>query len=369
MNDSRPTDRLAPDAPKVPSLTGTVSDGKSLLSDKLAAPGGGTGLSTLDILRNNKLLNGAGLKPADTTAKPADTAVKATDTTKTTDKSAAPTDKVLREAVDGVLTVDFGEKDFDKIIAQKNYHTLRIKGLPKDVEPRSWMDDKGIYFWFKKVPNGASPDDKAPHYFPSNCQKILIDIWDGKQYKPYEKLADELRVSAVQAYLQEQNKVGFASYTNATNPLKYVERMAQISAKALELEEKLLREAAAGSPHNPYFRIYLADVLTAQAAKPIAEAIAQGKPVKWDNPETLKKIDEALVLLQEARTITKRFGDIRVVNEQMQPPLSPFGLNRYSYNPDFYWSGAAFQAYRRETGLSWMKGLIKTGVLNNFELP
>jgi hypothetical protein len=143
--------------------------------------------------------------------------------------------------------------------------------------------------------------------------------------------------------------------------------MGEVSGTALEYQAKLLRDGAAASPSNPYFHIYLADVLAAQAIQPVVADIVAGKQAYFDNPYTNGKIEEALKEVQAARLVTQRYGDI-LKPPTYEIPLSPFSLNPYSYNPDYYWSGASYQAATREVQLRMLQGAIKLGKLP-IELP
>ncbi len=301
-----------------------------------------------------------------TVTTPVDTRKPVADATRTTDASAKPGDAPAKKPVNGILELDYGDKafDIDKSLAQKDYHTLKIKGLPETVRLRPWVDEGGYFFWFEK-----GNDSGAKHYFPPNLVTLQIDVWKGKQYKPVTKPAEELRISACQGALHEENKYGFASFDNRSDAYRYGEKMAAIADKALDLQEKALREGAAAAPKNPYFRIYLADVLVARAMKPVIDGVKAGKDVKFDNPETIKRIDEALEELKKATEITRRYGDVRKgPNTTLQPPLMPFGLNRDYYNPDAYWSGAAYQSFQRGVALTLVRTLIKSGALK-IELP
>lgn len=308
-------------------------------------------------------------KPADTgtTGKTTDTTTRVVDTTTradATDASAKVSDAAIPKPVRGVLELEYGDPNFDKAIQQKDYHTLKIKGLPEGVELKPWVDTGGYFFWFK---NGN--DSRAHHYFPANVQTVQIEVFTGKHYKPYVKPAEELRISAAQGALYEENKSGFSSYDNRTHPYRYAEKMSEVADKALDLQEKALREGAAASPRNPYFRIYLADILLARAVKPVIEGVKAGKDIKFDNDETMKRINEAIEELKKAEEITYKYGDVKKgPNLQLQRPLSPFGLNPYYYNPDFYWSGAAYQAFQRRVTLEAVKTLIRSGALK-IELP
>lgn len=312
------------------------------------------GLSTVDVLKTPAVgRNTPGRSPWDgpVTLPPTDRP----------ERPPAPVNK-------GVLEVTYGEQDFDAKIAQNNYNKLVIKGLPKDLSPSPWVDStgNGYFFWLK---NQKNPDasDRNKHFFPPNLKEIEIAQYQGNIYKPVMINVDEMRISASQAYMRSQNQDGFGSYRGTTDAYTYAANMSKIAGTSLQYQENLLREAGKNSPSNPYFHIYLADVLAAQSIQPVIEALANGKTAYFDNPETRKKLDEAIKETQTALMITRQYGDI-VKPPNYEMPLSPFGLNPYSYNPDYYWSGASYQAARREVQLTMLRQMISLGRLP-MELP
>lgn len=269
----------------------------------------------------------------------------------------------------GVIELTYGERDFDTKLAQSNYSKVVIKGLPKDMLPSPWIDEengKGFFFWLK---NQKNPDasDRNRHYFPANLKQIEIAQYQGHIYKPIMINVDEMRIAASQAFMRKQSDSGFASYRNTTDVFTYAQNMSKVAGRALEYQERLLREGASAAPTNPYFHIYLADVLAAQAIQPVIQDLANGKQAYFDNPYTNAKLDEAIKEVQAARVLTQRYGDI-VKPPAYEMPLSPFSLNPYSYNPDYYWSGAAYQSSIREMQLIMLKKAVVLGKLP-IELP
>ena len=221
----------------------------------------------------------------------------------------------------------------------------------------------------ERVPVNGVLDGRCPemagtpvhHYLPANLKEIEVNGVKGS--------ADELRIQASQFFMEEQNgiKNGFASINNNTNSLEYAQRMAQVAAGALNLQEQALRQGVQGSPNNPYFCIYLSDTLVGQAMQSVIQDIKSGRNVNSNNPTTLKKIDEAIEQTRQAREVAARYGNTYVPSAQMMP-LSPYALNPYFFNPDLYWGGALYQACQREVGLKVIRNLITSGALK-FELP
>lgn len=280
--------------------------------------------------------------------------------TRTTDNATGAAGRVTDRSPTpraGVAQLDYADQSFDQKLAGINAPTLQINGLPKGVQINSWIDDKGVFFWYN---NGA--DGRSHHYLPNNLKSIEVN--------GVHQDVDEMKIQASQAYLAEQDhsRVGFAAINGRTNPIEYAERMSGISDQALHLEEKTLREAAINSPNNPYFPIYLADTVVAQAFKPIVNQVTGGQDkVDLNNPYTLGKLDEALQMLKYAEKIASKHGNLVAPNTEMAPGLYPFALNPHFHNPDMYWSGALYQAYQREVTLTLLKTYIQhSGTL---ELP
>lgn len=303
-------------------------------------PASGTGMNSLDILGRR------GFPAGDT-------------------KNSSGFDQIagnLAPVKNGVMELNYGDPNFDAKLAQSNYSKVVINGLPKDLRPSPWVDEqagKGFFFWLK---NERNPDasDRSRHYIPSNLKEIEIAQYQGNIYKPVVINADEMRIAASQAYMRKQNDSGFASYKNTTDVMTYAQNMSSVAGDVLAYQEKLLREGAQASPTNPYFHIYLSDVLTAQSIQPVIQSFKAGGQINFDNPQTNAKLDEAIREVQAAREITRRYGDV-LQPPAYEMPLSPFSLSPYSYNPDYYWSGASYQAAIREVRLRVLKQLVKTG--------
>jgi hypothetical protein len=334
-------------------LNTSLQDDASRIIRNSFGNGANGGLSTVEVF--NK-------PPAQTT----DRTVPRVDVQTNNDRTADP--ERFRSAIkNGVMELTYGDPDFDAKLRSRDYHTLKLKGLPEKMQPAPWVDGdgKGYFFWFKHQDDKINPNlsDRTRHYFPTNLKKLEIERQVGHHFKPENVDVDEMRIAATQVFMKNQNKTGFASYGEGTSALKYAQRMGEVSLEALTYQEKLLREAADTSPKNPYFRIYLSDVLAGQAAQPIIDGMMNNRPVRWDNPDTIRKLDEAIVEIQKAQRIIQTYGDFRVPVTQETPP-SPFMWG----NSDYYWSGASYQAYRREVQLQMLKGLARLGQIP-IELP
>jgi hypothetical protein len=257
----------------------------------------------------------------------------------------------------GVLELTYGEPQFDQKLAAGNYHTLRLKGLPQGVAISSWVDNNGFYMWFK---NGH--DNRQPHYLPPGLKTIEVG--------GYTQNVDEMRIQASLSAMQEADRArqGFTAVNERTNPLEFAKRMGGLGWEHLHMQENALRQAAQGSPNNPYFSLYLSDILVAQAFKPIMDQLNQGASrIDLNTPWTQQKLAEAAQEAVKAEQIARQYGGVRHPNMEIMPGLHPFGLNRYSYNPDMYWSGALYQGFRRETQIKLLQQYIAR--FSSVELP
>lgn len=258
------------------------------------------------------------------------------------------------------LELRYGDPDFQAKLAGSRADTLKITGLPANVGISEWADDKGFFIWFA--------DGQAQHqrmYLPSSFKNIEVN--------GYKQNVDELKLMTADSMMAEskgtKGQPGFYSFSGRTSPLDYGKKLAGIAGQSLVAEEKFLRDGIASSPNNPYFHIYLSDVLLAKAIQPVLQQLQSNQPLQTNNPQTLALIDESIKEAKLAQQYSAQGGNLRVPDTQRSPLMSPFGLNPYFYNPDLYWGGALYQSYQREVSLTMLKGLIQAGVLDKLELP
>jgi hypothetical protein len=273
-----------------------------------------------------------------------------TDTTRPGDRPVQPGS--------GTIELSYNDPQFDQKLWNGNYSTLRIKDYPQNgVAISSWVDNNGFYMWYK---GGA--DNRKPHYLPPGLKTIEVNN--------YTQNVDEMRIQASLSSIQEADraKQGFTAVNERTNPLDFAKRMGGLGAEQLAMQEKVLRQAADASPNNPYFRLYLSDVLLAQAFKPIMDQVANGSSrVDLNTPYTQQKLTEAAQEAVKGERIAQQYGGVRYPNMTAMPGMFPFYLNQHSYNPDLYWSGALYQGYRREAQIKLLQGYIQQ--FSSVELP
>jgi len=197
------------------------------------------------------------------------------------------------------LTLSMFDKDFDaklQTAARNNpqdFDKLKITDIPANVKVNYWQDPKGLFVWFENGPDGAKK-----HYLPPN----LLNIELPQQTKTVEAIRLDVNrnyAAATFSNLQTFDRSFNPSYDGGASSLKYFASMSRLGDDALLKQETALRDAAKTSD-NPYYKIYLADVLTAAAVKPIINDFLKNGTADLNNPVTLRKLDEAISVLDAA---------------------------------------------------------------------
>lgn len=288
-------------------------------------------------------------------------------------KTAPPkaSDQVAKYKVEnGALTLSFKELIALSALpaTDKPYSTLKITGAPPSAKAMHWADDSGYYLFFNESKNN--------YHYPRSLK--FVDI-NGQMY---DVERSRLKVSEAAlsqaARMEDTSKNPFASITNPkTDAITYFKRMSQLSGQALDWEERLLRKGVQDT-QNPYFQIYLADVLTMQAMQPLARGFLQGGQISPEQKQAiLDKLAEADKLL--AAAADKSYGPLYQMNRFPQGnvvmPLAPDAFfytppAGVHYNPYYsFWGGAWDQAQRRRAAIAFGTGLIQSNVFKYFELP
>mgnify|MGYP000735614535 CR=1 FL=1 len=276
--------------------------------------------------------------------------------------------------IDRALQLSINDKDFDLKLsyAAKNrpqeFDKLKINDIPANVKVNYWQDPKGLFVWFE---NG--PDNAKKHYLPGNLQNIELT----NQTKTVESIRVDVNrnyAAATFSNLQNFDRSFNPAYDGGASSLKYFASMSQLGETALLKQEAVLREAAKTSD-NPYYKIYLADVLTAAAVKPIINDFLNGGAADLNNPTTLRKLDEAISVLDAAYRDSD--GKLKAVNHypraNIYSPAMPGGAywNAGRYPNDYFgfWAGSYDQAMARQASLKIIRDHIKQNSFPKFELP
>jgi hypothetical protein len=283
-------------------------------------------------------------------------------------------EKIETRIENKALVLSMSDPQFDTKLAwaannqAKEFDTLKITDVPTTVKVNYWQDPHGLFLWFK---DGG--DGNKKHYIPENVTYLEL---------PHEKTTTEqLRIETNENYakhtfndLVDFNRSFNPSYDGGVSSLKYFAGMSGKGSEILDTQEKYLRDAVKDNS-NPYFKIYLADVLTAKAIQPIINSALTSEAVKVDNPTTLSRVDEAISLLDAAnRDSNGQLGAVgRYPQGNVYAPLMP-GVpywNSSLYPDQFYgfWAGSYDQSRMRHAALTLMRNHIVNNSFPQLQLP
>ena len=286
---------------------------------------------------------------------------------------ATPTDQTVKYPVrNGVVEINFN--DLTRLnglpATDGDYSTLKINNVPPGTQILHWADGSGYYFFFQ----GAG--EQNIYHYPRSLR--IIDLGGQRFDLDRSRLKVNEYALAQAAGAQDLQKNPFATVSNPrVDAINYFKNMSRLSAQSLAWQEDILRKGAQDSK-NPYFQIYLADVLTIEAVQPLVRGfLQQGTVTPEQKQQILDKLTEAERQLKQAAEMS--YGPLYQMNRFPQGnvvmPLAPdaqFHLPPPGvyYDPYYaYWGGAWDQAQRRATALAFVKGLIQSNVFNYFELP
>jgi hypothetical protein len=276
--------------------------------------------------------------------------------------------------VNRALVLSMSDVDFDKKLTfagnnkGQEFDKLKITDVPPGVKVNYWQDPKGLFVWFE-----GGPDGNKRHHLPGNLNTIELP----QQSKTVEAIRlDVNRNYAAQTFsgLQTFDSRFNPSYDGGASSLQYFSKMATLGDSALLKQETVLREAAKTSD-NPYYKIYLADVLTASAIKPVINDFLRTGTADLNNPVTLRKLDEAISVLDAAYRDSN--GKLKEVNHYpranayspMMPGAPYWNANRYPGEYYGFWAGSYDQAMARQASLKMIRDHIKQNSFPRFELP
>lgn len=266
----------------------------------------------------------------------------------------------------GTLRFDLGDKNIDAALARPDYRRIEVR-TPPGIQLSHGVDQTGYYFTFDKA-NGESADGKR-HYYPQNAKEMC------ENNKTYNLDAQRLRSNEVSANSSSNQAHYFDNMNHGTPPnafqvVKFADRLSNISKAVLVTQEKSLQDsiraqdADPNSIKNPYFKIYLADVYTAQAMQPLVEQFKATGRINFDNPQTVQRVDMAIrvlnTALQDSRDGLQSTGMKNPTN--VVTPMSPYD---YYYDRDRrvaygFWGGSSDQAQQRLIALNTFRNLLTT---------
>jgi hypothetical protein len=258
------------------------------------------------------------------------------------------------------IELRYGDPDFDRKLQASDARSLTITGMPATVKLHHWMDDNGFFFWLEN-----SADAGKRHYYKSNLHEIWVN---GKAQD-----VDQQRKAVSDAFMAQKSKelgnMGFGGYSGTTDVLSYYRNLGKLSRQVLDKQESFLREGARTS-NDPLYRVYLSDVLVTQAMQPIIDSFDPVKgSTRFDSPETIKKLDEAIEQTRIAQRMSRDYFGRTGRSEppaQLAYPIAP--LYMYMGDPYFAFASTLYQAQRREVAYTYMRELLKSGALNGIEI-
>jgi hypothetical protein len=262
----------------------------------------------------------------------------------------------------GVLHLRYGDANMDRALANPNYDKLQIE-TPQGVQLRNWADQNGYYFWFQNTANGQMVDGQK-HYYPPFVKQLCVNgqvfDLDAQRLKCNEDMAN---FYSKRNYFENLNgrQVQDPNYAVA-----FAGRLSGLSGSVLASEEAMLQQSARNSS-NPYFKIYLADVYTAQAMQPIINQFKETGHIDIANPQTKQRIQMAIDVLNAA--VSDSRNGLAQMNQGVQGnvsmPLDPYEIymNRGLSGYYGFWGGAYDQAMYRASTLTVLQNLIQTSAL------
>ncbi|HEY9778259.1 MAG TPA: hypothetical protein V6C81_31140 [Planktothrix sp.] len=261
---------------------------------------------------------------------------------------------------DSTIHLHYGDANIDRVLeTASNYDTIQID-LPQGVQLKNWTDQNGYYFWIK---NADGSTDGKKHYYPPFAKQICINgqLFDleAQRLKCNEDLANW---GSNRQYFESIPKHG------ADNPYQaaaFAARLSGIDGGILAAEEKSLSDAVQSSG-NPYFKLYLADVYTAQAMQPLIAQFQETGHIKLDNPQTRQRLQMATNVLNavvgDAKNGLQRINKNPPGNASL--PLDPYEIYVDGRNGMYgFWGGAYDQAMARAASLTALQNLIQTSAL------
>lgn len=253
--------------------------------------------------------------------------------------------------INGVIELSYNDRDFErKLMSTDKYDTIRIKELPPGVNIQHWLDEGG-YFMYFKGPDGTRGD--LIHY-PPNARKLsVVDVGSLDLY------AERLRVNDNYA---EKWHGGFKSLQRENEVLSYLANMSTYSDRHLLNQENSLRTSSEWSG-NPYFKIFLADVMAARTMKPIVRQLQDKQMPNIFDRESIARMEFANKVLG----VAERDSKASLAEWPHRPVVTPLGHRQ----PDAYhfFLGAMTQSRVRMGKVNELRQSIQGNRVPSFDVP
>jgi hypothetical protein len=253
--------------------------------------------------------------------------------------------------INGVMELSYNDVDFEKkLMSTDKFDTIRIKELPPGVSIQHWLDEGG-YFMYFKGPAGTRSD--WIHYPPNARTLSVVDKGSLDLY------AERLRVNDNYA---DTHHGGFKSLQRESEVLSYLANMSTFSDRHLAIQENSLRTSSEWSG-NPYFKIFLADVMAARTMKPIVRQLQDKQMPNIFDRESIARMEFANKDLQ----IAERESKNSLREWPNRPVVTPLGHRQ----PDAYqfFLGAMTQSRVRMGKVNELRQSIQGNRVPSFDVP
>lgn len=255
------------------------------------------------------------------------------------------------KVIDGVMELSYNDLDFEKkLISTDKYNTIRIKDLPPGVSIQHWLDEGG-YFMYFKGPAGTRSD--WIHYPPNARELSVVNKGSLDLY------AERLRVNDNYA---DTHHGGFRSLQRESEVLSYLANMSTYSDHHLLIQENSLRTSSEWSG-NPYFKIFLADVMAARTMKPIVRQLQDKQMPNVFDRESIARMEFA----NKALLIAERDSKAALAEWPHRPVVTPLG-HRQSDAYEFYLGGMT-QSRVRAGKVNELRQSIQGNRVPSFDVP
>jgi hypothetical protein len=245
-----------------------------------------------------------------------------------------PEPKVINDC----LTVRYGDQELERrLYSAGKLKTLTINGIPVGIRLTQGVDQRGFYFYFD---DGSS--DFRRYYHPKGLREIRIN----SQFIN----VDIERKWLIEAYVARYNRSlgSFMSVNHSSNSgalLSYFCTLSQMTESKLDFLLLVLNKAVNES-NDPYFRLYLFDVVMSRVMRSLIVRRFKTRLVTIDQSETISVVEAAVDLLHTVISDSK--DNLRNLTQTFDPDqFMPISSATIRSNPNAFWSGAYYQAERR----------------------
>lgn len=238
------------------------------------------------------------------------------------------------------LSVRYGDPELDRKLATSGaLKTIIISGLPVGIRLSQGVDTKGFYFYF----DDGSHEFKR-YYYPKGLREIRVN-------SNFINVDTE-RKWLIEAFVARYNrKLGsFMSLNNTSHVgtmLSYFCTLSHMPESKMDFLLQILNKSVTEST-DPYFRLYLFDVVMARVIKLLIVRKFKTRMVTIDQSETVAVVDSAIELLKTVKEdALQALADLNSSADPEQ--FMPLSGSSFNTNPKAFWGGAFYQAEKRRS--------------------